>query len=103
MGTPIRSLHQTTSNGYGDSATVASQGPSRSHRSHGCRVNRDARVTDRWIYRMVVAALGLTVIISLVGGIILAIISKNIPEGLLALGSAAIGALAGLLAPAPHS
>jgi hypothetical protein len=57
--------------------------------------------SDTWIYRMIVAALGLAVLIAIVGAIILAIAGKPIPELLTALGSAAVGALAGLLAPSP--
>ena len=62
---------------------------------------------DRWIYRMVVLFLGVTVVATVVGGFMLAGSStetgpKEIPEGLIALGSAAVGALAGLLAPAPN-
>lgn len=59
--------------------------------------------SDTWIYRMVVGALGLAVLISVVGAIILAVAGRPIPELLTALGSAAVGALAGLLAPSPAS
>lgn len=60
-------------------------------------------VPDTWVYRLVVGALGLTVILALVGAIILALRHGNgdIPDVLTALGSAAVGALAGLLAPSP--
>lgn len=57
--------------------------------------------SDVWIYRIVVLALGLAVLVSVIGAIILAGIGKSIPEILVALGSAAVGALAGLLAPSP--
>ena len=57
--------------------------------------------SDVWIYRMVVAALGLAVLFGVVGAIVLAMAAKPIPEVLVALGSAAVGALAGLLAPSP--
>jgi len=57
--------------------------------------------SDVWIYRMVVGALGLGVLVGMVGSIILALAGKPIPEVIVALGSGAIGALAGLLAPAP--
>ena len=70
---------------------------------------------------MVVAALGLAVltevtlrhgeresnrqgrllVIGVIGAIILAMAARPIPEVLVALGSAAVGALAGLLAPSP--
>ena len=52
---------------------------------------------------MVVFALGITVILGIIGAIILAMAGKQIPEVLVALGSAAVGALAGLLAPSPAS
>ncbi len=58
-------------------------------------------VTDRLIYRVVVISLGLTILISLIGIFIMAFFGKLIPEGAIALGSAAVGALAGLLAPSP--
>jgi predicted permease len=57
--------------------------------------------TDKWIYRMVIIALGLTVLISIIGLLIMSFYSKLLPEGVVALGSAAVGALAGLLAPQP--
>ena len=56
---------------------------------------------DVWLYRMVVVILGLSVLGSLIGAILLAIKNRNPPELLVALGSAAIGGLAGLLAPSP--
>lgn len=63
--------------------------------------------SDVWIYRIIVLALGI-VIISIVLGVILLISSGKItddtkvPTILTAIGSAAIGALAGLLAPPPN-
>ncbi|MBS3921438.1 MAG: hypothetical protein KG012_21400 [Deltaproteobacteria bacterium] len=58
--------------------------------------------SDRWIFRLVVAFLGLTVLLTVLGGFYLSIkTAATIPEGLIALGSAAVGALAGLLAPSP--
>lgn len=64
--------------------------------------------TDVWIYRMVVFSLGAT-ILSIIIGVIILISSgkisedKNVPTILTAIGSAAIGALAGLLAPSPRT
>jgi hypothetical protein len=59
---------------------------------------------DVWIYRIVVSALGLAVLIALIGAIVLAGVSgKDTPQILIAIGSAAVGALAGLLAPSPAS
>ena len=58
--------------------------------------------SDPWIYRIVVLSLGLTVLATVIGGLFIKVTSaQNIPEGIIALGSAAVGALAGLLAPAP--
>jgi hypothetical protein len=59
--------------------------------------------SDVWIYRGVVAALGFTVLIATFGAIYLAARSVDVPEVIVALGSAAVGALAGLLAPSPAS
>jgi hypothetical protein len=62
--------------------------------------------TDVWIYRLVVGALGLTVLMAVGGSIYLATIGdgsegRKVPEVIVAIGSAAVGALAGLLAPSP--
>jgi hypothetical protein len=55
-----------------------------------------------WIYRMVVVALGLTALATVIGSIILALTGgRDTPQILIALGSASIGALGGLLAPSP--
>lgn len=59
--------------------------------------------TDAWIYRMVVAALGLGILLAMMGAIVLTFKAQTVPEVLTALGSAAVGALAGLLAPSPSS
>lgn len=56
---------------------------------------------DIWIYRLVVIVLGLTVIASVIGTIALTLTGLSTPELLVALGSAVIGGLAGLLAPSP--
>lgn len=62
--------------------------------------------SDKWIYRIVVLALGGTVLIVVIGAIVLSATHTGtgevkIPEVLTAIGSAAVGALAGLLAPSP--
>jgi hypothetical protein len=57
---------------------------------------------DRFIYRAVVVVLGTVVVISVGVYAYLAAINVTIPEALVALASAAIGALAGLLAPSPR-
>lgn len=56
---------------------------------------------DHWIYRAVVLVLGFTVLTSLGGTILLVMTNHQPPDMIVALGSAAIGGLAGLLAPAP--
>ena len=56
---------------------------------------------DPWVYRIVVLILGLVALASLVGTIMLTIQDHATPELLIALGSAAMGGLAGLLAPSP--
>jgi len=56
---------------------------------------------DVWIFRLVVVSLGLYMLASLVGAIVLAAKGTDTPEILVALGSAAVGGLAGLLTPSP--
>ncbi len=53
------------------------------------------------VYHTVVKILGVVSIMAVAGFITLAVLGKAIPESLVAVGSAAIGALAGLLAPSP--
>lgn len=66
------------------------------------RLAQPAYVNDKAVYRIVVFALGLAILISLLGSIYLSNgASTEIPEILMALGSASVGALAGLLAPSP--
>ena len=60
--------------------------------------------SDVWIYRLVVGALGLAVLSAVIGAIYLTAMGpegRKVPELLVAIGSAAVGALAGLLAPSP--
>jgi predicted phage tail protein len=59
--------------------------------------------SDVWIYRLVVGALALAILITVVGAILLAMQGRTVPDVLLAIGSGAVGALAGLLAPSPAS
>lgn len=54
---------------------------------------------DTWLYRMIIAALGATVIVTVVGAIMLASTGLSIPDAVVALGSAAIGGMAGFLVP----
>jgi hypothetical protein len=63
---------------------------------------------DKWIYRIIVLSLGLTIISIIIGVIILIGAGRitddgSVPTILTAIGSAAIGALAGLLAPPPRN
>ena len=66
-----------------------------------------AFVSDPWIYRMVVGALGIVAVGAVLGTIVLAARAGgsaiSIPDVLTALGSAAIGALAGILVPSPNA
>jgi hypothetical protein len=56
---------------------------------------------DVWIYRIVVGALSLVAVVAIVGAIVVAVSTDDtqVPDAVVALGSAAVGALAGLLAP----
>jgi hypothetical protein len=57
---------------------------------------------DVWIYRIVVLMLGVVMLTAMVGSLILMTNgTEKVPDIFLALGSAAVGALAGLLAPSP--
>jgi hypothetical protein len=65
-----------------------------------------ALVGDCWIYRIVVSVLGIVAIAAILGAIYLSVNTSGsgtlqIPDVITALGAAAIGALAGLLAPSP--
>ncbi len=57
---------------------------------------------DAWIYRAVVIFLGLLAIIAVFGALYTTAANKTLPESVVALGSTAVGALAGLLAPSPR-
>jgi hypothetical protein len=68
--------------------------------------------TDKWIYRIVVGALGMAILSCLIFSFVLMLCHEKgdstqgeikIPEIFMAIGSAAVGALAGLLAPSPAS
>jgi hypothetical protein len=62
-----------------------------------------AQIPDTWVYRLVIITLGVVVIGVVIGAFALAGYDKPIPEALVAIGSTALGALAGLLAPSPVS
>jgi hypothetical protein len=57
--------------------------------------------TDAWIYRIVVSALGIGMLATIIAVCLLSAYDKKTPDGVIAIGSAAVGALAGLLAPSP--
>lgn len=54
--------------------------------------------TDPWVYRIVVGMLGLLVLSVVLGAVVL---GKDISQGILALASASVGGLVGLLVPSP--
>ena len=54
---------------------------------------------DRWIYRWGIYILGFVSILAVVGMICLSADGKTVPDGLIAIGSAAMGGIAGILAP----
>jgi hypothetical protein len=54
---------------------------------------------DATIYRGALFALGIIAVATLLGAIALAWYSKAIPESVIALGSASVGAIAGLMTP----
>lgn len=57
--------------------------------------------SDVYLYRIIVIALGSVILVAAFGVIALSLYGRTIPETLTALGSGAIGALGGLLAPSP--
>ena len=57
-------------------------------------------VTD-FIYRVIAITLAVIAIAGLLGIVLLSLAGKTVPEGVVALASAAVGAMAGLLAPSP--
>ena len=59
------------------------------------------RSSDFWIYRIVVTALGSTLIICTVGAISLEIKGKSTPALVSSLGTGSLAAIAGLLVPSP--
>jgi hypothetical protein len=60
-----------------------------------------AYIGDTWLYRTAIIVLGLLALSAAFGSIILVLGGKTTPEVLVALGSAAVGALVGLFAPSP--
>jgi len=60
-------------------------------------------IPDTKVYRIVVWVLGIVALMTVAGGIALAFVpnSADLPQAVVSIGSAAVGALAGLLAPSP--
>jgi hypothetical protein len=56
---------------------------------------------DQVLYRVAIGVLGSLALIAAIGAIVLVAFEKTTPEVLVSLGSAAVGALVGLFAPAP--
>jgi hypothetical protein len=54
---------------------------------------------DLWIYRMSICILGALALLALGGALVLSAFGREVPQVTVALGSAAVGALAGLLTP----
>ena len=52
---------------------------------------------DVWIYRIGVVSVSLLAMGGLIGAIVLAFVDKDIPQAVVAIASAAVGGLAGLL------
>ncbi|AKF87416.1 hypothetical protein MFUL124B02_42510 [Myxococcus fulvus 124B02] len=79
---------------------LAKQAPQEMARS----ITESPLATDRWIYRLVVIFLGIVALTSLLGGVVLTYFEpeQSMPQMLVALGSTAVGALAGLLVPSPR-
>lgn len=70
----------------------------------GIAADASALTSDKWTYRIVVLSLGVAVLIAMIGLIVLSWKGvQSVPDGLVAIGSAAVGALAGLLAPSPRT
>lgn len=62
-------------------------------------VRKSSPASDRWTSRYAIYSLAAIVLIALIGVIALGLYEKYIPDGLVAIGSAAVGGLAGLLTP----
>jgi hypothetical protein len=64
---------------------------------------RRTEIPDTFVYRVTVSVLGIAVLAVIVAQLWITLDrgAADIPDGIIAIGSAAIGALAGLLAPTP--
>jgi len=61
------------------------------------------QTADPLLYRMLIGGLLITILLAVVAIFTLAFTAKTIPEGLIAIGSAAVAGLVGLLVPSPTS
>ncbi len=66
-------------------------------------VDKPGYWSDRWFYYIVVSVLGIIAIVAAVSSVVLVLGDRTTPEVLVAMGAAAIGALAGIFAPSPSS
>jgi hypothetical protein len=57
---------------------------------------------DPFFYRVLIIGLTAAVLATIAGVIALAVLDHAVPEGLIAIGSAAVGGLVGLLVPSPQ-
>ena len=57
-----------------------------------------AYVSDRTFYRVVAWSLALVAVAAMIGSVFIAMMGKDVPQSVVALGSTAVGALAGVLA-----
>jgi len=64
-------------------------------------INQVAYRNDIGFYRGVLIILGFAVIVATLGGLYLSYNGKDIPQFIVAIGTTALGAVAGLLAPSP--
>lgn len=55
--------------------------------------------SDRWTYRLAIYFLGGMTVLTIIGLIVIACLGAHAPQGLVAIGSASVGGLAGLLSP----
>ena len=107
MSTSIRTVQQLAARAAEDPQLAANLGEDPVRELS--RIAAQSQVPDTWIYRVVVISLGAAVLIALIGAIILARMDSgntniaNVLQLLTAIGSAPVGALAGLLAPAPSA
>lgn len=57
--------------------------------------------SDIYFYRGVLIILGIVITVTTIGGLTLSFYGKDIPQFIIAIGTTALGAVAGLLAPSP--